>query len=76
MIRGMETHPVIAGAAGKAAFEHGLLIETAGADDQVLKVLCPLVISDTLLAEGLDILESAVEQAVAEHGPSIVTAAE
>jgi len=76
MVRGMEAHPVIASAASKAAFARGLLIETAGADDQVLKVLCPLVISDALLGEGLDILESAVEQAVAEHGPSIVTAAE
>lgn len=42
------------------AFERGLIIETSGADDQVVKCLCPLVISDDNLKAGLDILEQSV----------------
>lgn len=48
------------------AFERGLIIETSGADDEVIKVLCPLTISDTNLRRGLDILEASFKQ-VAEH---------
>lgn len=44
----------------KKAFERGLIIETSGADDQVVKCLCPLVISDENLKAGLDILEQSV----------------
>src|SRR5690606_13807707 len=47
----------LAGRVSKIAFENGLIIETAGAEDQVLKVLCPLNIPISLLKQGLDILE-------------------
>ncbi len=47
-----------------AAFRKGLIIETSGAHDEVVKVLAPLVIEDDLLAEGLDILESCVARAL------------
>jgi diaminobutyrate-2-oxoglutarate transaminase len=49
----------------KEAFEHGLMIETAGSGDRVLKVLPPLTITESDLVKGLDILETAVN-AVAE----------
>lgn len=50
----------IAGQITQAAFRQGLIIETSGADDQVIKLLCPLVISDENLKRGIDILEEAV----------------
>ena len=42
-------------------FEHGLIIETSGAHDEVVKVLAPLTIPQDQLAKGLDILEAAVQ---------------
>ncbi|MDN2565433.1 diaminobutyrate--2-oxoglutarate transaminase [Aquibium sp. A9E412] len=41
-------------------FEAGLVIETSGAHDEVVKVLAPLTIDEALFARGLDILEDAV----------------
>lgn len=46
----------------KNCFKNGLIIETSGADDQVVKLLCPLIISDQNLTRGIDILESAIEK--------------
>jgi len=50
----------IAGQIIHAAYRQGLVIETSGADDQVIKLLCPLIISDDNLKKGIDILEEAV----------------
>ncbi len=49
-----------AGEVSKAAFERGLIIETAGADDSVLKFLPPLIIEEELLREGLDVVDEAI----------------
>ncbi|AEG31381.1 diaminobutyrate--2-oxoglutarate transaminase [Thiomicrospira cyclica] len=49
----------------KQAFQRGLMMETAGASDQVLKFLGPLVISETELNEGFEILTDAILAAVA-----------
>ncbi len=38
------------------AFEKGLIIETSGADDEVVKVLAPLTIPEETLRKGLNIL--------------------
>jgi len=54
LIRGLEMRRGLAAQVARRAFRRGVLIETAGADDQVLKLLCPLTIDDALLAEGLD----------------------
>src|SRR5690606_22807646 len=54
-------------------FERGLIIETSGAHDEVVKVLAPLTIEKETLAKGLDILEGAVAAHVA---PSSRLAAE
>ena len=48
-------------------FEHGLIIETPGAHDEVVKVLAPLTIPQEQLASGLDILEAAVKAQSASH---------
>jgi len=43
-----------------ACFARGLIIETSGAHDEIVKVLAPLVIDDALLSAGLDILDQCV----------------
>src|SRR3546814_20323368 len=43
-----------------AAFEKGLIIETSGPPDEVVKVLAPLTIDDDVFSSGLDILAGAV----------------
>jgi diaminobutyrate-2-oxoglutarate transaminase len=56
----------VAGAASRAAFERGLVIETSGSDDEVLKLLPPLTISHADLKRGLEIIGEAVDVAVTE----------
>lgn len=56
----------------ETCFENGLIIETSGAHDEVVKVLCALTIPDELLEKGLDILASAV----AKHASNETLAAE
>src|SRR5262249_19741287 len=46
-----------------AAFESGLLIETAGADSEVAKLMPPLTITEDEIDAGLDILARAVRTA-------------
>ncbi len=55
----------IAGKITHSAFQKGLIIETSGAEDHVIKLFCPLVISDTNLKAGIDIIEAAVEEVCA-----------
>jgi len=45
-----------------ACFQKGLIIETSGAHDEVVKFLGPLTTPDDVLARGLDILEAAVRE--------------
>lgn len=59
---------------GAAAFDLGLVIETAGPDGEVVKLLPPLVIEDAELEAGLDLLEQAVERVVDEAGASLLAA--
>lgn len=51
----------------KKCFQSGLMIETSGADDQVVKFLCPLIISDEELKSGIDILEQAIREVCAKE---------
>ncbi|WP_428982592.1 diaminobutyrate--2-oxoglutarate transaminase [Roseinatronobacter domitianus] len=53
-------------------FQHGLIIETSGAHDEVVKVLAPLTIPQDQFAKGLDVLEAAVQV----HRPATKIAAE
>lgn len=48
------------------AFERGLIMETSGSLDQVLKCLIPLTITDDELERGLAILEESVIEALSE----------
>ena len=47
-------------------FEHGLIMETAGADDEVFKLFPPITIDDEGLERGLSILQQAIEEVTAE----------
>ena len=47
------------------AFANGLVMETAGARDQVAKIMPPLTIDRAILDAGLDIVEAAVAETVA-----------
>jgi diaminobutyrate-2-oxoglutarate transaminase len=49
----------------RAAFARGVVVETAGRDDEVLKILPPLTIPDEALEQGLDIITECVEQTLA-----------
>ncbi len=53
----------LAGDISLRAFKKGLMIETSGAEDQVIKLLCPLIISDEALAKGLAIIEESIKEA-------------
>lgn len=48
------------------AFQNKMIIETSGADSQVVKTLCPLTISEEDLHKGLQIVANAADKAVAQ----------
>ena len=48
----------VAGAICAEAFRRGLIIETSGPDDEVVKCLMPLVISEQELSRGLEIMDA------------------
>ena len=65
MIQGIEfADPALAAQVSAACFERGLIVETAGIDDQVLKLLPSLTIEDSELKLGLDIIEDSVRALV------------
>lgn len=57
-----------AGKVSAKAFEHGLVIETSGASDEVLKFLPALTITEDELRRGLEIIERAVTETMAAEG--------
>jgi diaminobutyrate-2-oxoglutarate transaminase len=74
LIRGLEFgEKGLATEISRAAFRRGLIIETAGAQDEVLKVLPPLTIPDDALQQGLDIIAESIEEALATAGTSGTT---
>lgn len=61
MIQGIEFEDKsLAGKVSQAAFRRGLVIETSGPNDEVLKALPPLTIDAAGLQRGLEILEQTV----------------
>ena len=57
----------IAGKITSNAFKKGLIIETSGADDHIIKFFCPLIISEQNLKKGIDIVESAIQDVCANE---------
>ncbi|HLU15565.1 MAG TPA: diaminobutyrate--2-oxoglutarate transaminase [Burkholderiaceae bacterium] len=70
LIQGLSStsHPQVAGLISAKAFEHGLIIETSGARDEVLKLLPALTTTDEQLLQGLDIIERSLEEVLIEEG--------
>jgi diaminobutyrate-2-oxoglutarate transaminase len=52
------------------AFTRGLIIETAGPNDEVLKLLPPLTIDDEALERGLSIIDKCLEAIAERRRPS------
>lgn len=67
MMRGLDVGSgELAAEISRACYAEGLIIETAGAHDEVLKVLAPLTTPDDVLEAGLAIVERAVTSALAQ----------
>jgi len=61
MMRGIDLgRGELAEAVCAECFRNGLIIETSGAHDEVVKVLAPLTIPEAQFARGLDVLENAI----------------
>jgi diaminobutyrate-2-oxoglutarate transaminase len=58
--------PALANRVTELAFQNGLIIETSGGRDEVIKLLTPLTIEPEKLLAGLDILEQAMADTVGE----------
>jgi diaminobutyrate-2-oxoglutarate transaminase len=65
LIQGLELPPGLASQAAHAAFAHGLIIESVGPRDEVLKILPPLIIDDAELEQGLAILGQSLDEVLA-----------
>ncbi|WP_297770807.1 diaminobutyrate--2-oxoglutarate transaminase [uncultured Roseovarius sp.] len=66
MMRGVDVgNGDLAGEICARAFEKGLIIETSGAHDEVVKVLAPLTTPEATFAKGLDILTEAARDVTA-----------
>jgi len=62
LIQGLQTSaPEVAGAICAAAYERGLLLETAGFEDDVVKLLPPLVVSDAEIDRAIEILGASAQ---------------
>jgi len=61
----------IAGAVCREAFKRGLVIETSGNDDHVVKCLVPLIISEQQISEGLSVLEQAFGDVFAQNSKAV-----
>ena len=51
----------------KAAFKRKLVIETSGADDQVIKTLCPLTVTEDEINHAMDVLKESVEEVMKDR---------
>lgn len=69
LIQGLvcQGQPGLANRIAAKAFSHGVVIETSGAEDEVLKLLPALTIEPELLSRGLEIIERSVAEALAEQ---------
>jgi diaminobutyrate-2-oxoglutarate transaminase len=66
--------PGLAEEISQAAFARGLVVETAGPRDEVLKLLPPLTVSDELLERALDTIEEALAASLAPADAEVAMA--
>ena len=72
----IDDHPELARSISAAAFHEGLILETCGNQDHVVKFLPPLIIESDELARGLDMVETAFAKAVKTHSDAANSAAD
>jgi diaminobutyrate-2-oxoglutarate transaminase len=66
LVRGVAfEHPKMAAAVCREAFDRGLLMETSGAESEVIKLMPSLLINDTELGHGLTIVAESIEAVTA-----------
>ncbi|HET9679701.1 MAG TPA: diaminobutyrate--2-oxoglutarate transaminase [Gammaproteobacteria bacterium] len=71
MIQGVAfANTELAGKISAACFKRGLVIETAGVDDEVLKLLPSLTISEEDLKQGLEIISDSAKAVLADDAKS------
>lgn len=77
LIQGLRTTaPEVAGEITSAAFERGLIIETAGPADEVVKLLPPLVVDDAAVDQALAILGESAQAVVDRLGDDLINETE
>lgn len=54
------------------AFQRGLLVETAGANDDVVKLLPPLVVDDAAINNAIEILAESVDAVIERGGEELI----
>lgn len=64
LIQGLALDSDTTAAVCREAFRRGVVIETAGADDEVVKILPPLTIQPDILEDGLQIVRDAMRHVV------------
>jgi diaminobutyrate-2-oxoglutarate transaminase len=64
LIQGLALNSETTASVCREAFRRGVVIETAGADDEVVKILPPLTIQPGILEDGLGILRDAMQSVV------------
>ncbi len=57
--------PDLAGKVSKAAFDRGMILETAGPNSEVVKIMPPLTVTDEELEQGLGIIADSVQAVTA-----------
>jgi diaminobutyrate-2-oxoglutarate transaminase len=76
LIQGLALGEGLASKVARAAFTRGLVIETAGSKDEVLKLLPPLIIDRAGLQSGLEIIEQSLEDVLGAAAPDLVLGSE
>lgn len=75
MMRGVDVGSgELAGKICARSFQKGLVIETSGPNDEVVKVLAPLTTPDETLREGLRIVEEAAREVLEEQNQAMIAA--
>jgi diaminobutyrate-2-oxoglutarate transaminase len=68
MMRGLDVGTgAVAAQIVKASLARGLVIETSGGYDEIVKVLSPLTIEESELKQGLAILKEAVDEVLTDQ---------
>jgi len=68
MVQGLASEDEsLAGEICAEAFDLGLVMETAGVNDQVAKIMPPLTIDIAILEKGLNIIETATASVIAKR---------